>query len=266
MDSGQLERYHAKLAAASSLALLGASGIDSFVFCKQNQKADPATGSSILAKIQESTQNNPDNHSSSNPNKQDVNNVSRLLKLDENSNTSGLDGLEESNLSKTSNCDDDLAQLNIDGGGANYSLNKYKCHHCKVGFPKMSYLSAHNKTLMHRQGSKTNHPLNKYFDPNRPYKCEVCLESFTQKNILLVHYNSVSHLHKLKQQTPTQEKEVGEEKYDRQKIEDSDRRFDSSIPLTSSSGTDRRNDNFVAMTSSSGRFPDGRDRIEPIWL
>ena len=35
-------------------------------------------------------------------------------------------------------------------------------------------------------------------DPNRPYKCEVCRESFTQKNILLVHYNSVSHLHKLK--------------------------------------------------------------------
>ena len=35
-------------------------------------------------------------------------------------------------------------------------------------------------------------------DPNRPFKCEVCKESFTQKNILLVHYNSVSHLHRLK--------------------------------------------------------------------
>jgi AT-binding transcription factor 1 len=43
-----------------------------------------------------------------------------------------------------------------------------------------------------------NYPLEKYLDPNRPYKCEVCKESFTQKNILLVHYNSVSHLHKLK--------------------------------------------------------------------
>ncbi|XP_040568210.1 zinc finger homeobox protein 3 [Lepeophtheirus salmonis] len=43
-----------------------------------------------------------------------------------------------------------------------------------------------------------NYPLEKYLDPNRPYKCDVCKESFTQKNILLVHYNSVSHLHKLK--------------------------------------------------------------------
>lgn len=38
-------------------------------------------------------------------------------------------------------------------------------------------------------------------DPNRPFKCEICRESFTQKNILLVHYNSVSHLHKLKKQS-----------------------------------------------------------------
>ena len=43
-----------------------------------------------------------------------------------------------------------------------------------------------------------NYSLDKYLDPNRPFKCDVCKESFTQKNILLVHYNSVSHLHKLK--------------------------------------------------------------------
>ncbi|XP_018606501.1 zinc finger homeobox protein 4-like isoform X3 [Scleropages formosus] len=40
--------------------------------------------------------------------------------------------------------------------------------------------------------------MEKFLDPARPYKCSVCKESFTQKNILLVHYNSVSHLHKLK--------------------------------------------------------------------
>uniref|UniRef100_A0A1A7W8I8 Zinc finger homeobox 4 n=1 Tax=Iconisemion striatum TaxID=60296 RepID=A0A1A7W8I8_9TELE len=40
--------------------------------------------------------------------------------------------------------------------------------------------------------------MEKFLDPSRPYKCTVCKESFTQKNILLVHYNSVSHLHKLK--------------------------------------------------------------------
>lgn len=75
---------------------------------------------------------------------------------------------------------------------------KYKCHRCKVAFTKQTYLSAHNKTLLHRKGEKLSYPMEKYLDPNRPYKCDVCKESFTQKNILLVHYNSVSHLHKLK--------------------------------------------------------------------
>jgi len=42
-------------------------------------------------------------------------------------------------------------------------------------------------------------------DPNRPFKCDVCKESFTQKNILLVHYNSVSHLHKLKKMMQEQQ-------------------------------------------------------------
>ncbi|XP_065314347.1 uncharacterized protein LOC135923494 [Gordionus sp. m RMFG-2023] len=40
--------------------------------------------------------------------------------------------------------------------------------------------------------------LEKFWDPSRPFKCPLCLESFTQKNILLVHFNSVSHLHRLK--------------------------------------------------------------------
>lgn len=75
---------------------------------------------------------------------------------------------------------------------------KYKCHRCKVAFTRQNYLTAHNKTLLHRKGEKLSYPMEKYLDPNRPYKCDVCKESFTQKNILLVHYNSVSHLHKLK--------------------------------------------------------------------
>ena len=76
---------------------------------------------------------------------------------------------------------------------------KYKCHRCKVAFTRQSYLTAHNKTLLHRKGEKVDYPMEKYLDPNRPFKCEICKESFTQKNILLVHYNSVSHLHRSKQ-------------------------------------------------------------------
>nr|KAG5686642.1 hypothetical protein BaRGS_034507 [Batillaria attramentaria] len=78
---------------------------------------------------------------------------------------------------------------------------KFKCHRCKVGFTKQSYLTAHNKTLQHRRGDKVNYSVERYLDPSRPHKCDVCKESFTQKNILLVHYNSVSHLHKMKQAT-----------------------------------------------------------------
>ncbi|XP_053401802.1 zinc finger homeobox protein 4-like isoform X2 [Mercenaria mercenaria] len=77
---------------------------------------------------------------------------------------------------------------------------KYKCHRCRVAFTKQIYLTAHNKTLMHKKGYRMSYPMEKFLDPNRPYKCEICKESFTQKNILLVHYNSVSHLHKVKQQ------------------------------------------------------------------
>lgn len=76
---------------------------------------------------------------------------------------------------------------------------KFKCHRCRVAYTKQHYLTAHNKTNMHKKGDKVNYPMEKFLDPNRPYKCDICKESFTQKNILLVHYNSVSHLHKVKQ-------------------------------------------------------------------
>ncbi|KAG7522139.1 zinc finger homeobox protein 3-like [Solea senegalensis] len=41
-----------------------------------------------------------------------------------------------------------------------------------------------------------NPTMDRYLDPSRPYKCTICSESFTQKTILLVHFNSVSHLHR----------------------------------------------------------------------
>ncbi|KAM3877016.1 zinc finger homeobox protein 3 [Diretmus argenteus] len=52
------------------------------------------------------------------------------------------------------------------------------------------------RALPFRKGP--NFTMEKFLDPSRPFKCTVCKESFTQKNILLVHYNSVSHLHKVK--------------------------------------------------------------------
>ena len=50
-----------------------------------------------------------------------------------------------------------------------------------------------------------NQQLDKYMDPGRPYKCDVCRESFTQKSILLVHYNSVGHLRNLKRKMQEQQ-------------------------------------------------------------
>lgn len=55
---------------------------------------------------------------------------------------------------------------------------------------------AHTQHSTYRK--TTNFAMDKFMDPSRPHKCVVCKESFTQKNILLVHYNSVSHLHKVR--------------------------------------------------------------------
>merc|ERR1719471_2486981 len=52
--------------------------------------------------------------------------------------------------------------------------------------------------------------VDKFSDPGRPYKCEVCRESFTQKSILLVHYNSVGHLRNLKKKMQEQQADGGD--------------------------------------------------------
>jgi AT-binding transcription factor 1 len=93
-------------------------------------------------------------------------------------------------------------------------MRKHKCSKCKMSFTHSIYLQEHYKSAIHKrntmnheqkvlppqQQQQQTYPTEKYLDPNRPFKCDICRESFTQKNILLVHYNSVSHLHKLKKQ------------------------------------------------------------------
>ncbi len=54
-----------------------------------------------------------------------------------------------------------------------------------------------------------SYSMEKYLDPNRPFKCDACKESFTQKSILLVHYNSVIHLNRLRKNMLEQQKEQG---------------------------------------------------------
>ncbi|GLD47490.1 zinc finger homeobox protein 3 isoform X1, partial [Lates japonicus] len=69
---------------------------------------------------------------------------------------------------------------------------------------QMHFNEVHNKRPQlpvsdrHVYKKGPNFTMEKFLDPSRPFKCTVCKESFTQKNILLVHYNSVSHLHKVK--------------------------------------------------------------------
>ncbi|XP_036375479.1 zinc finger homeobox protein 3-like [Megalops cyprinoides] len=40
--------------------------------------------------------------------------------------------------------------------------------------------------------------LEKFLDSNRPFKCNACLESFSSKSALGVHYSSSSHLHRMR--------------------------------------------------------------------
>ncbi|XP_053119609.1 zinc finger homeobox protein 2 [Hemicordylus capensis] len=72
--------------------------------------------------------------------------------------------------------------------------------HTPTELPEVSPLALPSQDPRHPLSYRkaTNFALDKFLDPARPYKCTVCKESFTQKNILLVHYNSVSHLHKMK--------------------------------------------------------------------
>ncbi|KAL4657122.1 zinc finger homeobox protein 3-like [Arapaima gigas] len=45
----------------------------------------------------------------------------------------------------------------------------------------------------------TNDPvMDKFLDPNRPFKCNACLESFTSKSALGVHYSSATHLQRMR--------------------------------------------------------------------
>lgn len=83
-----------------------------------------------------------------------------------------------------------------DGPGESTETNEME-------FTQPAYSQQHCRSPVQRRSNDkmANHPLEKYHDPNRPFKCEICRESFTQKSILLVHYNSVSHLHKVKKQS-----------------------------------------------------------------
>ncbi|XP_038124731.1 zinc finger homeobox protein 4-like [Cyprinodon tularosa] len=60
--------------------------------------------------------------------------------------------------------------------------------------PTEEVVSEPTSSLLVKKSS--NPTMDRYLDPSRPYKCTICSESFTQKTILLVHYNSVSHLHR----------------------------------------------------------------------
>ncbi|MEQ2242790.1 hypothetical protein ILYODFUR_000366 [Ilyodon furcidens] len=60
--------------------------------------------------------------------------------------------------------------------------------------PPEEVVSEPSSSLLVKKSS--NPTMDRYRDPSRPYKCTICSESFTQKTILLVHYNSVSHLHR----------------------------------------------------------------------
>ncbi|XP_010783264.1 zinc finger homeobox protein 3-like isoform X2 [Notothenia coriiceps] len=60
--------------------------------------------------------------------------------------------------------------------------------------PHEEIISEPNSSSLFKRSS--NPTMDRYLDPTRPYKCTICSESFTQKTILLVHYNSVSHLHR----------------------------------------------------------------------
>uniref|UniRef100_A0A915Q0U0 Uncharacterized protein n=1 Tax=Setaria digitata TaxID=48799 RepID=A0A915Q0U0_9BILA len=59
--------------------------------------------------------------------------------------------------------------------------------------PTTSSYNCHSAEATSDDKMEINHA-----DPLRPFKCELCKENFEQKHQLLMHYNSVAHLHKAK--------------------------------------------------------------------
>jgi AT-binding transcription factor 1 len=101
-----------------------------------------------------------------------------------------------------------------------------------------------------RNEKPSTYSLEKYHDPNRPYKCEDCFESFTQANILAVHKNSVSHLHRVKKKqgethsgssTPalgTSPNQMGE--FDRRSVDFDRKSIDFEMEISNSMESNKR--------------------------
>ncbi|XP_054164441.1 zinc finger homeobox protein 4-like isoform X2 [Oppia nitens] len=85
------------------------------------------------------------------------------------------EGLAASNH-PTNSLEDFLNSQAVAEDSYNDPTRKYKCHRCRVAFTRQSYLTSHNKTLLHRKGEKLSYPMEKYLDPNRPYKCDIYKE------------------------------------------------------------------------------------------
>ncbi|VIO96827.1 Uncharacterized protein BM_BM7351 [Brugia malayi] len=90
-----------------------------------------------------------------------------------------------------------------------------RCTKCDQSFRSHELLKRHN-AQEHTNGKTYNSPTTSLchsqlveaaiddktetdqVNPLRPFKCELCKENFEQKHQLLMHYNSVTHLHKAK--------------------------------------------------------------------
>ncbi|XP_055525759.1 zinc finger protein 2 [Wyeomyia smithii] len=128
------------------------------------------------------------------------------------------DRLSEKSMSSKSSLyyDKSLDGSDGGGGGGGTVVAKISCNDCRFNFTDAAALERHMATAFHMSKEKEKAAADslagmankqqlfydikseKFTNPNRPFKCTICMESFTQKNILLVHYNSVSHLNKLK--------------------------------------------------------------------
>ncbi len=232
MTEAEIEQYRASLATAPPLGLYGMQGMDGF------------NTNSVDSDLDDSSDAKRDGV-------QDENHADAMDDSESSMDTPGSGG-EGGGLSGKDQqfMEDYINSQAMAEDSYNDPTRKYKCHRCKVAFTKQSYLSAHNKTLMHRKGDKLNYPMEKYLDPNRPYKCDTCKESFTQKNILLVHFNSVSHLHKLKQAVSS--KDGGSTGEGGGKSDDSMAQSCGSPSPTSGSTVSPSNTNATGSSSSPG--------------
>jgi len=209
------------LAAASSLALLGASGLQGLSQCRQINSIRSQNELGIISPALLMSNQSPRSDNKVSPQLRSLK-TELCNKVDYNFNTWN-DEMES--VGELQSTDERKAYETYISGRLpteaydSYETQAHRCHRCRLGYPNALYLQLHKRSEEHkgrkrpsvRQESASKRQsiqlpsastpkLEKSAeDVQRPFKCDVCMESFSEARGILAHYGTTPHMLKLQQ-------------------------------------------------------------------